>query len=578
MRYIEQEKPQPLDAIARVPVPVVDFSVSLPQWEDRVLDVRTMFCWIRENTDVDWKGPKWTHNRAAEQRMVWVPLANMKEKKLVSERIEIDSSLLSRFLMESRESKASTSADYVYKQPGVAALRVVDDDDDEDDYLTPLAPSEQLEKNSPREDLWGKAPTSPLTENTVLFPNPSLALTSEMSPPAELATLLSGGMRLIEETIQKRRSIGKRNRELEEPTRISATGIIDPAVLPSTNVLRGFMNEYTDFAPLVDNFVEINFPKKPKLTHSSFFSLPSTTPSFKVNEPAATAKLMPPPPRPIPALAPAITPPSIPPRVIISSDACKLLANHLKTLLPGLNLIPRDYNKHRPPAPFPGPHQLHTDDADITVSPATGILTTTMVKLRQKPRPGGQKASATTAPTSFCRATANVAARYERLMVLVSEGNKHSENASPLSQSDARALAEFQGFSAGLGGGVRVVYVGGGAETLARWVAATICRHAGEAAAVRHLLLEVETSWEVFLWRAGMNVFAAQVVLGMLKVPEGTPAIAGGGQVYGLPLFVMMSQERRFALFEGVLGGRKILEGVSAAFDEPWGRRTVGDC
>ncbi|GAB1319563.1 WW domain-containing protein [Madurella fahalii] len=581
MRCAEQEKLQPLDAIARVPVPVMDFSVSRPQWEDRVLDVRTMFHWIRENTAVDWKGPRWMYSRAAEQRMVWAPLAHMKVKRLVSERIEIDSSIVSRFLMESQESKAPTSADYVYKNPGVAVFRTADDDDDEDDYLTPLG-SLQLEQKGPQPDIWGNAPISPLAESTVLLPNPSLTTTSKMPAPADLATLLSGRRRLIEETIQKKQSIGKRNRELEEPTPISATDIIDPAVIPSTNVLRGFMNEYTDFAPLVDNFVEMNFPKKPKLTHSSFFSPPITTPSFKPNDPtaaaaaAAAANLMPPPPKPIPTLAPAITPPNIPPRVIISSDASKPLTNHLKTLLPGLDLIPRNYTRHRPPAPVLGLRPPNTDDADITISPATGILTTTMVKLRQKPLPGDQAAPATATTTSFCRIAANVAARYERLVVLVSEGNKHSESASPLSQSDARALAEFQGFAAGLREEVRVVYVGGGVETLAKWVAATICGHAGEAVAVRHLLLEVETSWEVFLWRAGMNVFAAQVVLGMLKVPEGMSAIAGGGQLYGLPLFVMMSRERRLALFEEALGGRKVLERVSEALDEPWvGPRSI---
>lgn len=194
--------------------------------------------------------------------------------------------------------------------------------------------------------------------------------------------------------------------------------------------------------------------------------------------------------------------------------------------------------------------------------------------------------AAAAAAASFYRVTEQVAGRHERLVVLVSEGNKHSETASPPAQADARALAEFQGFAAGLGlrrpeaAVVQVVYVGGGVETLARWVAAVICRCAAREALlpVRHLLLPVETFWEVFLRRAGMNAYAAQVVLGVLKVPDDVPAIGGrGGQLFGLPLFVTMSRARRIELFEQALGGRKVLDRVSEAIDERWAERAVGE-
>lgn len=75
-----------------------------------------------------------------------------------------------------------------------------------------------------------------------------------------------------------------------------------------------------------------------------------------------------------------------------------------------------------------------------------------------------------------------------------------------------------------------------------------------------------------------MNVFAAQVVLGRLKVPVDRPAVGGAdGQVFGLPLFVMMSRERRVELFEEEFGGRRVLDRVSEALDEPWGQQAVED-
>ncbi|KAK4150518.1 hypothetical protein C8A00DRAFT_17973 [Chaetomidium leptoderma] len=588
MRCAEQEKLQPLDATARVHVPVLDFSIPVPEWEQRLWEARAMFRWIQKDIDVEWRGSKWTHNRAAEQKMVWAPLTHMKEKGLISEQIEVDIEVLDLFLRRSRDGEVLTSSDYVYKQPGLAILRPGDDEDDDgEECLMPLD-SRQQELSSHSQDTTSERTS--LSESALVLQRSSpFTVGTATPPPADLTTLLSGRKRLIDETVQKRKSTGKR--DWAAASDISATDIIDTALIPSTNVLRGFLNEYTDFAPLIENFVEMNFPKKPKLTHSSFFPPSKTTPGAPQSKADEAAKLMPPPPKPIPALAPDITPPSIPHRVAISSTTSKLLTQHLEKLLPGIELIPRNYDKHRPAGWVPGLRSPNLDEADLVVSPATGILLTTMINLRQRALPcqstttTAAAAAATTTgknkPTNFCRVVENVAVRHERLVVLVSEGNKHSESASPLSQSDARALAEFQGFAAGLQmttADVQVVYVGGGVETLAKWVAAMVCRYANGAAGVREMLLPVETLWEVFLRRAGMNVFAAQVVLGRLKVPpDGRPAVGGGGdgQVFGLPLFVMMSRQRRIELFEGVFCGRRMLDRVSDVIDEPWGQRAV---
>ncbi|KAK4098337.1 hypothetical protein N658DRAFT_561178 [Parathielavia hyrcaniae] len=594
MRHAEQEKLQPLDATARISIPVLDFSIPGPEWEQRIWEARAMFRWIQKDTGVDWHGPKWTHNRSAEQRMVWAPLPHMKEKKLVSEQIEVADEDLNFFLMRSRDDGVLSSANYVYKEPGVAVLRLDQDEDDDEEYLSPLACSEQAPP-SPSQDSPCRE-TRTCLDGPIIHPyDPSPALPPDTSnmPAADLNSLLRGRKRLIDEALETRRASRKQDQltttsvGFNTTPSFNATDLIDPTLIPSTNVLRGYMSEYTDFAPLIDNFVEMNFPKKPKLTHSSF-APPSTTttPGPQSNKADEAARLMPPPPKPIPALAPPITPPLVPPRVVVSSTTPTPLTQHLRSLLPTIELIHRNpLDKHCPPGWIPGaarsPKKL--DEADLVVSPATGILLTTMIQLRQKPVPGQAAAAAS---SNVRRIVEKVAVRHERLVVLVSEGNKHSETASPLSQSDARALAGFQGFAAGLRAAavataeVRVVYVGGGVETLSRWVAAVVCEyHAREvvAAGVRDMLLPVETSWEVFLRRAGLNVFAAQVVLGTLKVPADRPAVGGGdGEVFGLPLFVMMSKERRVELFQEAFGGRRVLDRVSDALDEPWGEQAVG--
>ncbi|KAL2134682.1 hypothetical protein VTI74DRAFT_11086 [Chaetomium olivicolor] len=575
-RCTEQEKLQPLDAIARVPVPVLDFSIPVPEWEQRLWQAKEMFRWVQKNTNVDWQGAKWAHSRAAEQRMVWAPLAHLKEKRLVSEQIEADVELLDCFLGRTRDGEVLTSADYVYKEPGPAVLRFGDQDDEDDDYLESIEYSMPQPPSDIQADSWITTAPSTIESSLALQRGYPLTASAETTPPTDLATLLHGRKRLLDETLEKKHSGLRENGELAASV-TSAMDIIDPSLIQSTNVLRGFMSEYTDFAPLLDNFVEMNFSKRAKLAHSSFLA-PSRTPmQSKANE---AAKLMPPPPKPVPALAPDIHHSNVPPRIVVSSSVSTLITQHISEILPGLELIPRNYEKNRPPGWFPGMRSPNLDEADFVVSPATGILLTTMIKLRQRALPGQAAGNAHSHAVNFRHIVENVAVRHERLIVLVSEGNKHSETASPLSQSDARALVEFQGFAVGIQtADVRVVYVGGGVETLAKWLAATISEHsASEARAVREMLLPVETFWEVFLRRAGMNAFSAQVVLGRLKVPDGRVAVGGeDGRLFGLPLFVTIGRERRLELFGEVFGGRRVLDRVSDVVDEPWGQRAVGE-
>ncbi|AEO60884.1 hypothetical protein MYCTH_2130022 [Thermothelomyces thermophilus ATCC 42464] len=591
-RFAEQEKLRPLDATVRVTVPVMDFSIPVPEWEERIWEAKEMFQWVQKNLGIDWYNSfKWPHNRAAEQRLAWVPLPHVRSKKLVLEQLEVNAASLEFFLDGDSDDESFTSANYVYKEPGLAVLRSETNDDE--GYLAPLQMSVQPLLGDSKNTGFVVKMTSPGEPAPTLLSNSPSTASGTASTSADLTNLLNRRKRQIEEALLKRRPDAEQRWPLAADPEVSASDIIDPTLISSTNVLRGFVSEYTDFGPLVDNFLEMHFPKKQKLTHSSYFTQQASTKSASQFKSDEAARLMPPPPKPVPALAPTINRPETPPRIVISSAISPNLIQQLERLVPAIELIPRNYERHRTDWCHSGTELPNLDEADIVVSPATGILVTTMVQLRQRAIPGGQLRESktsitsvaavvtkTTTTTNFFHVLESVVVRHERVVVLVSEGNRHNETASPLSQSDARALAELQGFGAGLSvatAHVHVVYVGGGVETLAKWIAAVVCEnYAREAAAVRELLLPVETSWEVFLRRAGMNVFAAQVVLGKLKVPDGGPAIGGqGGQMFGLPLFVTMSREQRVELFAGALGGRRVLDRVSDVIDGPWGKRAV---
>ncbi|KAL2267258.1 hypothetical protein VTJ83DRAFT_4535 [Remersonia thermophila] len=590
MRQAEQEKLEPLDATARVTVPILDFSVSVPEWEQRICDPEAMFRRIQQHLDVSWQGSKWPHNRAAEQNMVWVPLAHMGEKRPAWETIEAEPALLESFLRGPRDDEILTSADYVYKKPGPAILRVDDEDDDEGSLTGPSFDEPSSGSNTASS---GQPSGSTGSLSEQLQSSPDHRSKPRIPEPADLTTLVARRKRQIDEMVGRGPSNKGQVGAAASSGNALAEGYIDAALIPSTNVLRGYMTEFTDFAPLVENFVEMNFPKKPKLTHSSYFNPRGDAgPWPALSKAEMAAKLMPPPPKPVLALAPEIMPSEIPPRIVISTTVSNIITQHLKKFLPGIVLLTRDYNRHRPPGWQPGTSPPNLDEADIVISPSTGLLLTTMIHLRQRALPK-QRAASGEGPGSntddslptFHRIVCNVAARHERLIVLVSEGSKHSETVSPLSQSDVRALAELQGLAAGLRVAVRtdvqVVYVGGGAETLARWAAFYTCLHQhrwteeGEdgGMGVGDMLLPLETTWEVFLRRAGMNAYAAQAVLGRLKVPDGRPAVGGrDGRAFGLPLFVAMSREERVEMFEDMLGGRRVLERVSDVLDQRWGQ------
>ena len=575
MRSAEQEKLQPLDATLRMPVRVMDFSFPAPDWGTCPWKPADMFQWIQKRTDTVWQSPKWPANKLAEQEMVWRPLAHMDKMISVTESLDCDPRVFNTFLGRPSEDEVMMSEDLVEKNQGLVFRRPRNDCDSEIDVEEDIY--ESLDSPGMAEVPHGhifqpglyepelyrpdKQHRPLLDEPRRTRPTPSsdtMALQSFCMPMAQTPTPLQDLSTLLK---ARKRSLD----EMEQEDRFK---------IRSTNLLAGFLEQHVDSAPLISNFIQISSAhKKPKLINSSFFSSPTPPTVGPATHPTNTnkdeaARLMPPPPKPVPAFSPPITPPVTPPKVIISFALSKHLIQHIKKALPNLILIARNYTAHHHDQP---PTDIAMDEADMTISPATGLLFTTMVKLRQKPLPGSATSGSGGRSNPFRHLVATVAARYERLIVLVSEGNKHSETMNPLSRSDAKALAEAQGFAAAAAADtdVQLLYVGGGVETLARWAAHVVCRYAHEAAAEQRLVLAVETGWELFLRRAGMNAYAAQVALGRLKVPDGEPAI-GGERRYGLPLLVDMSAEERARELGVALGGTRVLERVGRVVDGGW--------
>jgi hypothetical protein len=78
--------------------------------------------------------------------------------------------------------------------------------------------------------------------------------------------------------------------------------------------------------------------------------------------------------------------------------------------------------------------------------------------------------------------------------------------------------------------------------------------------------------WERWLRAAGLNAFAAQVVLRRLRVKDVSPDSGGdlGNFRFGLQAFIAMTLEQRVETFEGLLGGERVLRRVCAGLDGGW--------
>jgi hypothetical protein len=103
---------------------------------------------------------------------------------------------------------------------------------------------------------------------------------------------------------------------------------------------------------------------------------------------------------------------------------------------------------------------------------------------------------------------------------------------------------------------------------LSTWAAFFIASYSPEAAKLHNLLITDETTWELLLRRAGLNAYAAQIILANLKLPEGASQESAGQ--YGLPGFVNMSPVVRIREFAQLMGGDRVLQRVGRTLDLGW--------
>jgi hypothetical protein len=535
-RQIEQEQLIAADATGRVEVPVRDFSLPDPPWKKfqnlRSLAILSSLQRALIKDTVGNQLEEWRGHHHGGGKLIWSPFSRDLAKIAQTEDFPADDTVWQLFLNSPGDDQIIDTSALTWKPPGLQILK--DDEDDEDieagkfETHRPLDISYLVKKR--KRELEQRVDCSPRQD--------SINLIRPASP---------------------------RNNTQNSKGFVAAQNPQDTQIDSANSGL--LMGPVFSAANALDNFLELRGTKKLKLSDSSYFA---TKPEAQVMQTGLQNQL-PEQISPVKLSEPLPAPPlphstcSI--GVVVSSALLKqrTLIRYIELQIPELMLIERDFTAHNKNVWLPNsvtrsPIASPLDsEADLIISPSTGIILTNLQKIKQKPLPG-QK----TKPAVRERLE-KVSIRYKKLIVLVSEGHR-DESTNGLDGNDCNAFSEFLGFALGLESNVVVQFVGGGEETLSRWLANIIVQQGANG----DILLDDETHWELFLRRAGMNAFAAQFVMAILKAPDGvdlqSPSKKGH---FGLAAFVEMGRHQRMTTFAAICGER-LLKRVSDAVDARW--------
>ena len=394
----------------------------------------------------------------------------------------------------------------------------------------------------------------------------------------------------------------------------------------------------------IENFMSIRSGegKRKKLMESSYFSVdrrclgseaPKLEPVVMTEPPIAQ-------PNPVRKIHQAPPPPPLPQLIIpkdrrsfiISSSflADRYLFRSIQSLYPTADFIERDFTLHSasafsvPLGPPPRPSTATTlaNEADILLSPSSGLITTTLQKIAQRPLPGS------TSLSPIFNRILLTAPRYDTLFILVTDGKPYLPTTTDFSSATVALtstslsltpLLPLQAFlsTLPLPNAPSVILIpsetsssGNPLLPLATYIVHLMITHSFPSGSPKpkppsHAssntdypflthrkspppiqLRQEETNWELFLRRAGMNAYAAQAVLASLRPPVldrrwerldmGSRALRpnfdGAEDVnkqWGLAAFARMSHAERVRKFEGMIG-RGMLERVGRVLDGRW--------
>jgi hypothetical protein len=614
-RALEQEQLQEADSLYRVSVPIMDFTGPVPPW--KIYGRKGDGKYVLGATDLDLQQhllqemkrdnlkhfPIWSGGSKIERQLPWSPFPPELGKIELDESIANDGRAYLQHILDFMSLEDVVISDSLTWKPD--GLRILDDVDDSEEELEGMD-IEELESKG-MNSLPGKRKRELEDGHTVREHPPAtkpshVLVRGHDDPPRQTEKPASEQIKnqAIASSTQLKATvsgIGKPHaQDLDPPERQLHTDMSDSRVTTVTVTEPSRLNNLGLFgttfsaAAALSNFMKsmgksvkqpealapaATLPQKPSAPRHP---APLNTESFQ------TPSLIADQPVPYPHM-----PTDVPPAFFILStnllQSQRILVRSISRLCPSANCVDRDFTT------IP-----EASEADILLSPATGLILTTLQKIKQRALPG-QKMPL----TGIRERLVNLSGRYERLIVLAGEGAAKGNVGREMDERDCEALSEFVGFAAGLAADVQVLFVPGGEEDLVKWVVGCLVRYSlTSVRGERVVLLQDETlvsscpftykrlvpmnfgQWEQLLRRIGLNAFAAQLVLAELKDTTdanfSTQNISSSEIItssapsdeFGIRAFVCMDPQERVQRFETLLGGRRVLNRINKVLEQKW--------
>lgn len=463
-KSLENEKLSGADTTKRVDVPEVDFTPPIPPWVEfsqksrRVptgeteLDAQMKFL-LSVKRNVLKVTSSWHGSAKLDRDLHWSPFLKLGTTVTIDETLHGEE-VLNTILADLTDGDIATSSTDMWKRDG---MRILEEDEDSEEELEvanfeepnsidSIIRKRKLELGSDE----GKDPYA----------------SSELRGKRAAESTYNDG---VEETNNQERSQASSSRRKRSNEKFAATSKDDNSLMfgglfSATVALNKFMEVHgkvpMDAAPGGDK-ISTHFkpvrPIDPRLPIRPTNAQPEST-SLEVAPGIHSAEAHRP-PSAVPSL-PSV-PENLPPcSFIISSTLLQQrnLAREVENLYAGAEFVERDFSLPHSPA----------KEADLLLSPSTGLIFTTLQQLKQGALPGQPNRS------PIKERLLQLQTRYERLIVLISEGlsreAEQSGHSRPVDKRDEEALKEFEMFTAVMEAEVLHHFVRGGEMCLARTI------------------------------------------------------------------------------------------------------------
>ncbi|KAF4982445.1 hypothetical protein FZEAL_1963 [Fusarium zealandicum] len=517
-QILEEERFNPANSLLRLQVPAVDFCIPDPESKSHLSSAQDHFGWLQISLFSAFRLPPSSQPSRLGASLKWTPVPHGSGRIAVNEILEQPGSASKALL--GLDSTHLCSRDYISKPLGLKILHMLEDEEIEDQASA-----------------------------IVSSPNPIAHETSKGVPVLGTPTVTSK-LPSLEDLLKSSHLPGT-----QCPKR---KAVDDPASLLLDS------NNPSATSMLLSNFIELRNLKKPKTTGKS--ARPSVSTSLQSRPPAASvASHQAVPEREhheIPeAPVPEFRVPEENCRYIVSMGLNRNILSNIEKAWPQVELVDRDFSQYNQVVWSPSSAQRNqvisplSFEADISLCPSAGLIVTTMLKIRQKPLPGS------TTLTPIRERVQNVSGKYESLYILVSEVNPKGEFVGALNTSELTAYADFVRFTTSLQADITTYLIPGAEQTLSSWVLSLMCRYAPQAARFGQYLDYRDSTWELFLRRAGLNISAAQVLSG---------ALLSEYRNLGLAHFLAMATEDRLSRYGQALGGERVLRNASMVLEQEW--------